>query len=411
MDTIQIGIAGHSGLFEIRLSFKIEDCREYLDKLPSGSTLVSYDFLASIERCPPVGLKPAYAVLLDGEGKGVGFYYFQVIYFKASQSMRFNQDQDFFCRLHKSLKGMVANLVEFNTLVGGNLLLSGPYGSILDPDYKSKDGLIYQHILEEMQGWLRSRGIDTSVTLVKDFPSQDKFFEESTYHSFEVEPNMILTLGPWNEFEDYLDSLLSKYRVRARRALKAASPLQKKELSEAEIAELNGHLFDLYKCTATGADFNLLDLDPGYFLELKKNLGTRFHLYTYSLDDKPIAFYTVIEDGETQEAHYLGIDEALNKNYQLYLNVLLDLIRCAIQRRKKAIRFSRTALEIKSSVGATAHPLTCYIKHRKVINNTFVPYLVDFLNQKREWVPRHPFKEERGERSEVRGLDTSQLAN
>lgn len=393
MDTIQVGIAGHSGLFEVKLSFKIKDCREYLDRLPAGSTLVSHDFLASIEHCPPFGLKPAYAVLLDGTGKVIGFYYFQVIYFKASQSIRLNQDQDFFCRLHKSLKGMVTNLVEFNTLVGGNLLLSGPYGSILDPEFLSKEGLIYQHILEEMQGWLRSQGIDTSVTLVKDFPSQDKFFEESTYHSFEVEPNMILNLGPWNEFEDYLDSLLSKYRVRAKRALKAASALQKKELSEDEIAGCNGHLFGLYKCTATGADFNLLDLDPEYFLELKKNLGNRFHLYTYTLDDKPVAFYTVIEDGENQEAHYLGIDEALNKKYQLYLNVLFDLIRCAIQRKKKAIRFSRTALEIKSSVGALAHPLTCYIKHRKVINNTFVPYLVDFLNQKQEWVPRHPFKQ------------------
>lgn len=393
MDTIRVGIAGHAGLFEIKLSKKIKDCREYLDRLPSPSTLVSYPFLTSIESCPPVGLQPAYAVLLDGSGKTVGFFYFQVIYFKASQSIRFNQDQDFFCRLHKSLKGMVANLVEFNTLVGGNLLLSGPYGCILDPVYVSKQGLIYQHVLEEMQGWLRSRGVETSVTLVKDFPERDKYFEESTYHSFEVEPNMILSLGPWDQFEDYLDSLLSKYRVRSRKAMKAGAALQKKELCEEEIAAMNGRLFDLYRCTATGADFNLLDLDPMYFLELKKNMGSCFHLYTYSLEGQPLAFYTVIEDGEFLEAHYLGIDEALNKKYQLYLNILLDLIRCTIQGRKKAIRFSRTALEIKSSVGAMAHPLTCYIKHRKVINNTFVPYLVDFLNKKKEWVPRHPFKE------------------
>ena len=44
--------------------------------------------------------------------------------------------------------------------------------------------------------------------------------------------------------------------------------------------------------------------------------------------------------------------------------------------------------------------MTCYIKHRRVINNTFVPYVLDFLNQKTNYVIRHPFKE-----SEEVGLD------
>ena len=171
-----------------------------------------------------------------------------------------------------------------------------------------------------------------------------------------------------------------------------ASGIIRKELTLEEIQHHQKHLFGLYRQTATNAEFNLVDLHPEYFVQLKNNLNEKFHLYTYCKNGQILAFFTIIEDNDQDEAHFLGIDEGLNKEYQLYLNILFDLIRSSIQRRQKRIRFSRTALEIKSSIGAVPHALTCYIKHRKVINNTFVPYLLDFLNPSHDWVPRHPFK-------------------
>lgn len=390
---IPIRLSGFDKLFAIKLSLHIQDFKLLLNELKPESTLLSYDFLRAIESCPPEGLTPAYAVLLDVQKKPIGFYYFQVKYFRANQSMRFSTDPDLFCRIHLSLKTMVANLVEFNTLIGGNLLLSGPYGFYLTGRYQAKSGLIYQHIIEEMQGWLRAQGVDTSIILIKDFYSEELPLKESIYHPFELEPNMILDLKPgWKTFDDYMGELHSKYRIRARRALKLGAGVERRELTGDEIEFNLGHLFGLYKQTATNAEFNLVDLHPEYFLQLKKSLKEKFHLYTYCKNGRILAFFTVIQDGETDEAHFLGIDEKINKEYQLYLNILFDLIRYSIFRGQKRIRFSRTALEIKSSVGAVPHGLTCYIKHRKVINNTFVPYLLDFLNPSHHWVPRHPFK-------------------
>ncbi len=395
INEIPIRLSGFNTLFALKLSFHIQDFKSELNEFDHTSTLLSYDYLRTIECCPPDGLTSAYAILFDDRHKVIGFYYFQVKYFKGQQSMRFVANPDLFCRLHLSLKSMVASLVEFNTLIGGNLLLSGPYGYCLDQDYQEKSGLIYQHIIEEMQGWLKSQGIDTSIVLIKDFFEQDMPLQDSIYYPFQLEPTMILDLKPeWKTFESYLNDLHSKYRIRARRAIKMGAGIERRELNLEEITFNQHILFGLYKQTATNAEFNLVDLHPNYFIQLKNNLKDKFHLYTYCKDGRILAFYTIIEDGDSDEAHFLGIDEDLNKQYQVYLNILFDLIRHAIGRGQRQIRFSRTALEIKSSVGAIPHALTCFIKHRKVINNTFVPYLLDFLNPSHDWVPRHPFKTE-----------------
>ena len=405
MQRSSVHISGFENNYSLCFDFSIDEIEPLIATMGTRSTLLSYPFLKSIEECPPQGLKPVYAVLIDHLDQPVGFFNFQVKYFQAQQSMRLGQDEDFFCRLHLRLKSLVVNLVEFNTLVCGNLLLSGPYGYILRPDHESSAGLIYQHMIEEMQGWLRSRSLDTNVVLVKDFFQDQKVLEESTFHSFEIQPNMILDLPRhWMRFEDYLDDLHSKYRIRARRALKAANGILRREISMEEASTFRAQLYGLYKQTATHAEFNLVDLHPDYFYQLKKNLGEAFHIYTYSLKDELVAFYTVIEDGAEDEAHFLGINESLNKPYQLYLNILFDIIQSSILRKKTRTRFSRTALEIKSSVGAKAHSLTCYIKHRKVINNTFVPYLLDFLNQNQDWVPRHPFRESENQLVPIFGL-------
>jgi len=387
--------------FMLKVGFKIDDFVPALNSFSSKSSLMSYDFLKTIEEFPPLGLRPFYAGLYTENREVVGFFLFQIKYFKANQSIKFDQDDDLFCRIHLKMRSIVAGLVEFNTLICGNLLLTGSYGYLMHHPYTLHESLIYQFVIEESQGWLRANGYDCNVILVKDFFSSHKILEESTFHSFSIQPNMILDLHQdWTDFSHYLNALHSKYRIRVKRAFKAAEKVVKKELTFDEVEGLNDQLYALYKQTATHAEFNLLDLHPEYFKELKRNLKDRVHFFTYSIEGKLSAFYTVIEDRSEAEAHFLGIDEELNRKHQLYLNILFDIIRFSIQRQYQSIRFARTAIEIKSSVGARPFPMTCYIKHRRVINNTFVPYVLDFLNQKNDYIIRHPFKE-----SEEVGLD------
>jgi hypothetical protein len=91
------------------------------------------------------------------------------------------------------------------------------------------------------------------------------------------------------------------------------------------------------------------------------------------------------------DAHFVGIDYLLNKEYAIYQRMLYDYIKIAIKKRIKVLNFGRTASEIKSSIGAVPQDLTMYIRHKKSIKNRILRLFL----QKIEPTPFHqkfPFK-------------------
>jgi hypothetical protein len=52
------------------------------------------------------------------------------------------------------------------------------------------------------------------------------------------------------------------------------------------------------------------------------------------------------------DTYFLGYDDSIQREKMLYLNMLYDMIAYSINKGFKEIIFARTALEIKSSVGA-----------------------------------------------------------
>jgi hypothetical protein len=140
----------------------------------------------------------------------------------------------------------------------------------------------------------------------------------------------------------------------------------------------------------------MVDLNEYYLLALKRDMGRHFRMCGYYQGDHLLAFYTTICNGVEMEAHFIGYDKALNHDLQLYLNCLYDMVRQGFEAGCKTIVFARTALEIKSSVGAVAHDLLCYVRHQNALVNTFTGTILEYLKPVEEWVPRHPFKEEHG---------------
>ena len=76
----------------------------------------------------------------------------------------------------------------------------------------------------------------------------------------------------------------------------------------------------------------------------------------------------------------------------MYLNILYDIIKIGFDQKCRSVVFARTALEIKSSVGAEPHEMYWYLRHRNKVSNRFLSQIVDYLNPKDDWVQRKPFK-------------------
>ena len=99
-------------------------------------------------------------------------------------------------------------------------------------------------------------------------------------------------------------------------------------------------------------------------------------------------------NGDEIEAHFLGYEEEVNKEKQLYMNMLLDIISLGIEIGVHSIIYGRTAMEIKSSVGAEPFHMRFYLQYQNALINPFVPWVYQMLEPEAEWIQRHPFKEE-----------------
>jgi len=72
--------------------------------------------------------------------------------------------------------------------------------------------------------------------------------------------------------------------------------------------------------------------------------------------------------------------------------MLYDMIAYSINNGFKEIVFARTALEIKSSVGARPQKMYGFVEHSNYTINTKMDKLFCYLEPKISWQERNPFK-------------------
>ena len=297
-----------------------------------------------------------------------------------------------------SVKNWFAKKVKFIGILCGNVLLTGEYG--FDFDFTKIDKSKVPKIIGKAAAAVKEvfykdtkyssavigKDMDVTQELNKDWISQG-------YHLFSVQPNMILDMHEdWNSFDDYLGSMTSKYRVRAKRAYKKSKDIVFREFDEAEIEKHLDQIYKYFLGVQEYAGFNLVYLKPEYFLALKRQLGEKYKLFGYFFEGRLVGFNTVIINHDELEAHFLGFDKEINVKHQLYLTMLYDKVKKAIKLGSKRIVFARTAMEIKSSVGATPKELCIYLRHENRMLNKVVSPIISVLNPEEKWVQRHPFK-------------------
>ena len=216
----------------------------------------------------------------------------------------------------------------------------------------------------------------------------DRKFSEFTFH-----PNMVLKLREnWQIFDDYMNDISSKYKVRARKAFKCLDGIEKIELTHNQIFSFQGRLHELYKLIVDTQDFNMVALNESYMADLKRQLGDQFRIFGYFLNGELIGYYTTIKNHDELEAHFLGFEPKLNREYHIYHNMLFDILKLGIEQQVKSVVYARTAMEIKSTLGAVPHQMLCYIRASNRLTNKVLPPIVDYLRPSSDWLPRNPFK-------------------
>lgn len=368
----------------------------------TATIFLERDYLKIIEKSTHTRLTSRY-VIVYFKGQPCGVIYFQIADFRAEifENLLLNQGESLRSKRLKMFEnylGSNKDEVLLRLFTCGNNLVSGAYGYLFDKKIEEeKVHLVLLNIIDVVSKEEKLKG-GLSAILMKDFYSPlepAELFKDEKYSTFFVEPNLIVDI-PENihSLNDYIALFSKKYRNRAKGILKNLESLETRYLNLAEVKGREKELYALYENIFDKARFKLIKLPTDYFSKVKELFDSVFNVKGYFKDGRLIAFGScfIMPDGSV-EAHYIGLDYELNSTFNLYQNILYSMIEEAIRSNRKVVNLGRTAAEIKTTVGAKAHELICYIKPQNTISKLIQKPFISFL-QPAEWTPRNPFKEE-----------------
>ena len=355
---------------------------------PPGDLFLQRKYLSILENNPPLGMRFGYLIFYKND-QPAGVAICQIKYFKADDNINdldmppAKKEPCFFDVLASWVKKWIAGKVAADILISGNMLLTGEHGYWFDYHKISKEKALdlLEEALVQVIGQMEREGVKMPVILVKDIApgmrqQHGRALAKKGFTEFEIQPNMILEL-PYQRFEDYIGAMSTKYRTRAKRAFKKLTAIEKKEMSLLDMQREISRMYALYGEIARNAGFNMVDLNEFYLQALKRDFGDYFRCFAYYRGDQLVAFYSTILNGDKLEAHFLGYEKALNHDWQLYLNILYDIVKIGIDSGCREIIFARTALEIKSSIGAEPRDLYCYLRQPNPRANKFAGTMLD----------------------------------
>lgn len=383
-------------LLNPRLTFQIYFTTDQLptnwDSLANDNLFLSKDYMKVLEKSAPKNME-CYFIGFFREHDLVGV--------ALSQYINLNKLESFGER-DRCVKTLIRNFLfkqySSHVLLIGNNMLTGQNSFSFSTIIDTKTGLeTLKKASETLVTNLKNRGIKTHLLSFKDFyESENESFQISgfsEYYRFSTQPNMVLTIDKnWNSEQDYIHAFSKKYRDQYKRARKKAEGIVKKKMNLEDIIKYEETIYELYHHVAKNAHFNTFFLAKNHFRVLKEILKDKFLFYGYFQDDKLIGFNTLIKNGTTMDTYFLGYDESLQREKMLYLNMLYDMVAYSINKGFKEIVFARTALEIKSSIGAKPQQMYGYIKHKNRFIDSKIEKIFNYLEPTVHWKERNPFK-------------------
>jgi predicted N-acyltransferase len=377
-------------------SFKIYNSTAQLpenwDDLAISTVFLSKKYLQVLEKSSPNNMICHFIGIFDNTN---------LVGIAISQFLDLNTLESFGER-DKCIKTAVRNIVFRNfgshVLVIGNNMLTGQNCFALSDTIDKKKAIQTLHAgATELKNIFKSKGIKIHITTYKDFSEKEiRYFavpEFKNDYQFSTQPNMVFSINEnWKTEQDYIDSLSKKYRDQYKRARKKAAIIEKRKLHLEDIISLEDTIYDLYFHVAKNAPFNTFFLPKNHFRVFKEIFKDKFLFYGYFIDEKLIGFNTLIKNGEVMDTYFLGYDESIQREKMLYLNMLYDMIAYSINKGFKEIIFARTALEIKSSVGAKPIKMYGIIAHSNEMVNPYMPKIFKYLEPETTWQERNPFK-------------------
>jgi predicted N-acyltransferase len=195
-------------------------------------------------------------------------------------------------------------------------------------------------------------------------------------------PNLpVATLNvPWKTTQAYEADLRHSYRRayrRRRRVLAEAGVTARVVVDFAPLAnELAGLWRQVYD---RASEYRREILPPAFFTRISEELGEESSVLLLEKDERPLAFALLLREENQLLWPYCGLDYAVNEQYELYFNLLYEIVHHAIRLGVPEVDMGITTLDAKKRVGATVQPLHMYMRHCGLLFREIGPRLFRLL--------------------------------
>ena len=330
------------------------------------------------------------------EEKAVGIAVFQETYFLSGDLKghvdalpRMNMLSRMFCKVTS----------KYPVLVCGNPFCTGEHGySFVSSLTESARMNALCFALSDVVRMVQHEKRKVSAILVKDFYPADyaslNELKSCGFHRMQVDNQWVMPIdADWLTREDYLASLNTKFRTKAKSAFKRSEHVVVEDFSVEQMVEHKTQLDLLYRNVYNKAQFAMEPIPMDLVIEWKKRLGDAAVCKVYKQEEQLVGFLFAIQNHKELEAFMVGIDYRVNIELSLYSRLLLDFIDVAISTRKLRIAFGRTAGEIKSTFGAVPVEMKLAIRHPGTVRNKLIAPIFHHVHPEEE-PQRYPFKQE-----------------
>jgi hypothetical protein len=213
--------------------------------------------------------------------------------------------------------------------------------------------------------------------------SDDSFLSEELIRG-ETLPTCKMKIS-WDSFEAYKKDLRSHYRYRLNSAIKKGKEIKVKKL------ECNSHfneeLYSLYENVYEKSDYKLEKLTINFFRDIPSEI------YGFYVKEKSVAFVQLGNINNELNFIFGGLDYSLNHRYDLYMNMLIFILRYGIENKYSAIDFGQTAEDTKMKLGAAYQRKFMHIYHPSSIVRYLIRFFEGSLSYKPLQVKFQVFKE------------------
>ncbi|MFZ8835795.1 MAG: hypothetical protein ACO2XQ_02000 [Flavobacteriales bacterium] len=263
----------------------------------------------------------------------------------------------------------------FKVRVVGTVLGSGEHGQLWSEAIaaQDRDRWLKETIFQSVD--LSGDGIP-KVVMVKDQPILHNNRRQATYEGWiplEFDPEMLFHCDPkWEGFDSYLAQLKTKARTKINRIMSLSEGLEIHPWSLDSIEREGDALIDLYRRVFERSGFRLGSLHQSELVESKRTWGDDFVVNGYYLNQQLVGFQCAYVGAEELEAFFVGFEPELLKSHAIYQRMLVEFICLGLKRKCKRVNMGRTALEIKSSVGALPRRLQCDVRFKNPLFHRIV---------------------------------------